>query len=209
MSGKLILFDFDGTLADSFAATLSVANSLAATYGYPQLDIRQAESLRSLGAREVIRQTKIPVRRLPCWIRRMKMELRLKIPEMKPPPGLEEALQTLRQAEHQLGIVTSNSLENLRLFLVQHDWNSWFDYLETGSTLFGKGRLIKRVLDRSGFSAAETFYVGDEERDIEAARSAGVQAVAVSWGYSQRSLLARGHPDHLVDTPAELTNIFL
>ncbi len=209
MGPKLILFDFDGTLADSFSATLAIANRMAVKYGFSQVNDIQAAAFRNLGARQILRESGIPLHRLPSWIRELKEEQRHEIPAMKPPEGLTEALFALKEAGLSLGIVTSNSRGNVQLFLESNGWTQQFDHLESGSSLFGKSRLIKRVITRAGYPVAEVVYVGDEERDVEAARQANVSPVAVSWGYNSREVLARSQPDHLLDRPEELLRLFL
>lgn len=206
---KLILFDFDGTLADSFRATLAAGNRIAAAHGYRRLHEEEALALRSQGIREVLRQTEIPLRRLPAWMRQMRRELHEEARGMKPHPGLAEALSTLRKAGIPLGLVTSNSRENVELFLQNSGWTGWFTYLETGSNLFGKSRLIRRLLEQARIPASQAAFVGDEERDVAAAHKAGVRAVAVAWGYNDRPVLARSGPDRIVDRPEELPGCFL
>lgn len=207
MTPHLILFDFDGTLADSFSTTVHVANRLAAAHGYPVLTAAAAQKLRQQGARQILRESGIPIRHLPSWIRQMKKEMQNEIPHLKPPHGLADALTSLKDGGATLGIVTSNSRENLELFLQTNQWEDRFAHLESGSSLFGKSRLIKRIVTRSGYSPAQTCYVGDEERDIEAARRAGVAAAAVTWGFNDPTLLTRARPDYLINTPAELPQI--
>jgi phosphoglycolate phosphatase len=206
---KLILFDFDGTLVDSFSATLAAGNRLAAVHGYRRLNQEEALALRSQGIRRILQETEIPLRRLPAWLRQMKKELHRETPAMKPHPGLNEMLAALTEREIPLGVVTSNDRENVRLFLGNQGWDNWFPWLETGSNLFGKSRLIRRVLERSGIAASDTVYVGDEERDVNAARKAGVCAVAVTWGFNDRTILSQSSPDHIVDRPEELLTLFL
>lgn len=207
MTPALILFDFDGTLADSFSATLAIANRLAAKYGYPPLSEAEATLLRNQSLRQILRESRVPLRRLPSWMRELKQEQQQEIPKMKPPPGLTEALSELKEQGIPLGIVTSNSRENVRLFLKRNGWDSWFDHLESGSSLFGKARLIKRLLEEISQPPARVFYVGDEERDVEAARRANIRSIAVTWGFNSRDVLARSQPDHLIDRPDQLPHL--
>lgn len=203
-SPRLVLFDFDGTLADSFSAMLRVGNRLAPKYGYKPLNEAEAAALRACGVRQILKTSGLPIRRLPAWIREFRRELRHEVPHMKPHRQLHEALLHLKKKGLRLGIVTSNSPENVDQFLAHSGWTDLFAFRETGSSLFGKHRLIKRLLQQADFSPAESCYVGDEERDVEAARAANVTAVAVTWGFNSRTVLARCRPDHLLEQPEEL-----
>jgi HAD superfamily hydrolase (TIGR01549 family) len=207
-SPQLLLFDFDGTLVDSFLATLSAGNRLALSFGYPPLSEAEARKLRKLSARQILSRSGIPISHLPRWIRAMRKELRQEIPNLQPHPGLTDVLRQLVRGGTQLGIVTSNSRENITSFLHRTAWDQLFTHLECG-TLFGKSLHIRRILRRTGISAGETGYVGDELRDIEAARKAGVRAIAISWGFNDRSALALGEPDFLCDLPAQLLELDL
>lgn len=207
MLPKLILFDFDGTLADSFDATLAIANRLAAKYGYPSVSQAEAARFRNQGVRTILKEARLPLRRLPSWMREFREELEQEMARLKPPENLGDALFALKEAGSSLGIVTSNSRKNVLLFLERNGWANRFDHLESGSSLFGKSRLIKRVVDRSPVPASQVCYVGDEERDVEAARRANVISVAVTWGFNTREILARSNPDHLLDRPDQLLRL--
>ena len=179
--------------------------------GYRSIDVDEASlaALRDRDVRQLIREAGVPAHKLLSLIRALQAGLHAEIPAMNPPPGLEPALSALRVAGINLGLVTSNSRDNIDLFLQRHRWQGWFDYIETGSSLFGKSRLIRRVLDRARLPPERVAYVGDEERDVQAARRAGVLAVAVAWGFHQSSRLAACQPDHLIDAPQQLPPLFL
>lgn len=204
---QIILFDFDGTLADSFDATLGIANRLSRKYGYAPVSETEAARLRDLGIRQILRESRVPLRHLPSWMREFRKELAREIPGMSSPAGLTEALFALKEKGVLLGIVTSNSRENVELFLQNKGWSACFDFLACGSSLFGKSRLIKRAFDGAGLAASETSYVGDEVRDIEAARRARVTSVAVTWGFNSREILTRSQPDQLLDHPSQLLRL--
>lgn len=179
---KLILFDFDGTIADTFDAALDTINELSPHFGYKPVRRADALRLRDRSIRELLKETHLPIRRLPRWIRAVRFELRHKIATIEPVAGLGDVLDNLHRKKIALGIVTSNSRENIDAFLANNGWTAWFAHLECGSNLFGKSRLIKRAAARANVRLDETAYVGDEARDIEAARAAGVVAAAVTWG---------------------------
>lgn len=201
---KLILLDFDGTIADTFEATLETVNALSPRFGYKPIARADAVRLRDRSIREILKETDLPLRQLPQWIHAVRQELNNRIAAIEPVADLGDVLRTLRQEDIALGIVTSNSRENIDAFLANHRWTAWFDHFECGSSLFGKGRLIKRAAARAKVRLDETVYVGDEARDIEAARAAGVAAAAVTWGFNTRSVLERSAPDFLFEQPHEL-----
>lgn len=204
---KVIIFDFDGTIADTFDAVLKITNQLAIELGYKPTSPDDVERLRNLDSREIIKQSGIPFFRLPFLLKRLKLELRQEIQFLKPIAGMQAALLHLRQQGHSLGIVTSNSNENVTTFLQTHGLGELFDFTYSGTTLFGKARVIQRLLAQHQLDFRKVVYVGDETRDIEAARNIPIKVIAVSWGFNSKQALARQQPDFLIDRPAELEAI--
>ncbi len=204
----MVLFDFDGTLADSFPALLRVAAQLAGEENRTLPDAGEIRALRKLHTLELLRRSGIPLARVPFWLKRVRRRLALETPGMQSFSGMEEALAGLRKRGARLGIITSNGEEAVRLFLRNHRWEPWFDLVETGSPLFGKARLIRRAARRLGAGEpGRVWYAGDELRDIEAAREAGVRSAAVTWGFNDPEVLAAAGPDAVLRHPAELLSL--
>ncbi len=203
---KVIIFDFDGTIADSFEVVLRIANQLAAEFGYPTTDADDIDRLKNLSSREIVRQSQVPPLKLPFLLRRLRGELNREICQLKPIPGMQAALLELQQQGNRLGIVTSNSCENVNAFLEAQDLHGIFDFVGSGLALFGKGRVIRRILKQQEVSPNDVIYVGDETRDIEAARKIGIKVISVSWGFNSSQALAAENPDFLIHQPHELLN---
>jgi phosphoglycolate phosphatase len=204
---NIIIFDFDGTIADTFDAVLNITNSLAKELGHKPPSPEDVKRLRNLDSREIIKQSGIPLFRLPFLLRRIKSELRREIAQLQPIDGMKDALKSLKRRGDRLGIVTSNSEENVALFLETHGLGELFDFTYSGTTLFGKARVINHILRKYGLSSDTVIYVGDETRDIEAAKRIGIQVIAVSWGFNAEQALARQKPDFLIHSPSQLVNV--
>ena len=58
-------------------------------------------------------------------------------------------------------------------------------------------------------SKSDVYFVGDEVRDIEAGKKAGIKTIAVSWGYNTKDALAKEQPDYIIDTPLDLKTVVL
>jgi phosphoglycolate phosphatase len=82
------------------------------------------------------------------------------------------------------------------------------DQFGINAPLFGKTAKINAVIKRCGSTAALTTSIGDEVRDIEAARALGVNSLAVTWGYAAAAALEAAQPTRLVHAPAELLDWF-
>jgi len=208
MSDKVIIFDFDGTIADSRMTLVKIANELAPQFGYPTVNEEDIVKYSNMSSREVIENSLIPTYKIPFLLRRVKRELNKQIATLKPFVGIKEVLTELRSYGYSLGIITSNIQENVVNFLRNNYLDSYFDFIYSGTTLFGKDKIINRVIKQKQLDSQKMVYVGDETRDIEAAKKSKIKIVAVTWGFNSPDVLAEYQPDFLIDTPEELIAIF-
>jgi phosphoglycolate phosphatase len=207
MSVKSVIFDFDGTIANSFDATLRIANALAPTFGYRPAAPEEVESLRHSSYRHVAAELGVQWHKIPLIAARIRKELSDRVAEMETFEGMPGVLSELRARGFNLGILTSNSKSNVERFLAARGLEQ-FDFISTSASVWGKERRLRALLRSQGLSAREVAYVGDEPRDIEATKPLDICMVAVSWGYAGLQALARHSPDHLIDNPRELLDIF-
>ena len=206
MKYKTLIFDFDGTIADSFGTVLKTVNSLAEELGYQKIEYDQAVKLKDYGAREIIKQTKISVLKVPQMARRVRAELNKEVKSLKPFPAIKEMLSQLHQKGYQLIILSSNSLENVQDFL-DHNHIKNFDEIYSEDNIFGKHKVINHLLKKFNLKKEQVLYIGDEVRDIEACQKSGIAIAAVTWGYNSKQSLQKKQPDYLVNKPEDLINI--
>jgi phosphoglycolate phosphatase len=206
MGKKTILFDFDGTIADTVGPGVAIFNTMARKRGFLQITKENEESLRDQGPREVMKALEIPTFRAPFVVRGLRKGIRELVPTLKVAEGMASALLELKHRGHSLGIVTSNSQENVEEFLRCNNIDV-FDHIQAGSGLFRKTYAIRMTILRNRLKKPEIIFVGDEIRDIEAARNASVTVVAVTWGINSKQGLLKAQPDFIVDTAKELTDL--
>lgn len=204
---KVIIFDFDGTIADTFDAVLRITNRIASELGHQPPTQADVVRLRNLDSRQIIKQSGIPLFRLPLLMKQLKTELGQEIQHLKPIAGMKEAIIELGRRGHALGIVTSNSQDNVSRFLVHNGLEHQFGFVYSGTTLFGKARVLNQILKQRQLKAQDVVYVGDETRDIEAAKRINIRVIAVSWGFNTAEALIKQQPDHLVQSPNDLVAI--
>ena len=203
---KVVVFDFDGTLADTIDILLSITNRLSAELGFKSATKEQIAQLSNLTSWQLLQYSGISIFKFPLLIRRLKAELRSEIPNIQLFPGIKEVLLGLKKLGFQLGIITSNSRENVLASLENNDLQDTFTFIYSGST-FGKHKVINSWLKREHINPTEVVYVGDEIRDIEAARKTGIKVMAVAWGFNSQEALAAHNPDFLIERPQELIEI--
>lgn len=201
---KYVVFDFDGTIADTLDFAFTIYNRIAPDYNCQQISAGEVEILRSRKPQELLKSFGLSRLRLMALILRMQKELHHHITETGMAKGMGAALENIRNAGYSMGILTSNSRDNVMKFLDIQSLSGIMDFIYSGKSLFGKDKVIMRMLGREKITRDQIVYVGDETRDIEACKKAGIQVIAVSWGLNSRKLLASLHPDYIADDPEEL-----
>lgn len=201
MRPELIILDFDGTLADSAPWFAGELNRVARRFGFREVNAAEREGLRGMGTREILRFLRVPGWKLPFIARHMRRRVAEEAWAISLFPGTPLLLERLA-ALAPLAIASSNSEANIRRIL--GPGMALITRCEGGSSLFGKARKFRRLIRDAGAGPRATLCIGDELRDIEAARAVGARAVAVSWGYAAREGLASAGPDLLADEMASL-----
>ncbi len=203
---KVIIFDFDGTLADTIDILLSITNRLSAEFGFKSATKEEVAQLSNLTSWQILKYSGISIFKFPLLIRKLKAELRSEIPTIQLFSGIKEVLLELKKLGFQLGIITSNSRENVLVLLEINGLQDSFTFIYSGST-FGKHKVINRWLKREQINPEKVIYVGDEVRDIDAAKKTGIKIIAVGWGFNSQEALAAQNPDFLIERPQELIEI--
>ena len=200
---KLLLFDFDGTVADTLEVSHGILNDLATEFRFKALPREELETARAMSTRQFIRHLGISNWRVPRIAKRGLELLHERIESVNPIAGMPEVLAQLHGRGHRIGILTSNSESNVAAFLSRHNL-PYFHFVRTSSKLFGKGSQMKKILKAEKVSPMQALYVGDETRDIEAAKETGLRMAAVTWGYNSKEALEALSPDHLLHSPSQL-----
>ncbi len=202
---KSIVFDFDGTIADSMQVVLEIYNSiLAPAYHIKPIKKGDEEVFRSKDPRSLLHSNGVSIFKLPVLVLRAHKEINKKIDQIKPVNHIIDILKQLRSSKITLGVCTSNSRSNVLRFLEENNASGLVDFIYSGKHLFGKHKLIHKLLKEHKLNKDETLFVGDEIRDIEAAHRAGLKVIAVTWGYNNREALEHADPDYFADTPEEI-----
>lgn len=207
MSYRLAIFDFDGTLADSFPWFANALERVAAEFGLRPIDAEERQVLRGCHPREVLARLEVPLWQVPPIARRMRQLKALDAHRLPLFPGTVELLRQLDRQGVVRAIASSDSEANVRSTLGQ-DNAALIDHYACGASLFGKAAKLRQVVRRSGIQPSEAIYIGDELRDGEAARSAGMAFAAVAWGYATPEALLAQRPDRFFASIDEIGNAF-
>jgi phosphoglycolate phosphatase len=199
---RLVIFDLDGTLADSFPWFLTVMNAVAARYRLRQPKPEDVAMLRGCDSRRILEWLQVPRWKLPLIARHMRALKAQHLHEIPLFPGVDRLLAALSSSGLILALVSSDREDNVRRCLGVNA--QLIRHYACGASLFGKPAKFKTILKRSGVPAKAAIAIGDETRDAEAARQAGVAFGAVAWGYADLAALVALHPDEVFTTIDEI-----
>jgi phosphoglycolate phosphatase len=205
MRYRIAIFDFDGTLADSFPWFLEIVNDVADRFGFRRIEEHEVDTLRGYDVRGMIRHLRTPAWKLPLIARHMRARMAADIDRITLFPGVGGLLRALHGHGVAIAIVTSNSEANVRRVLGAQN-AALVRHYGCGASLLGKRSKLRRVLRASGIQAADAVKIGDEIRDLHAARAAGMAFYAVGWGYTHGHALAAHGPDAVFESIGQLTD---
>jgi phosphoglycolate phosphatase len=206
MSYRCIIFDFDGTLANTEQKALAIYNELAQKFEYRPINQEELNRMKKMTFREMLEATEIPLKKIPKVMKMAQKRLKNEMKTIAPfDPELKIHLRDMKSQVALMGILTSNTRRNVRAFLKEQDIQG-FDFV-LSSPLMGKEKKIRAVIRRWGLDKSDILYVGDETRDIEACKAAQVDCAAVSWGYNYPETLLKEQPTYLVDRFSQLLDI--
>ncbi len=207
MKFQTLVFDFDGTIADTLGETRIIFNQIAPDYGIRQVAEHELDGLRHLSLKQLLDHLDIPKRRVPALISRGTSMMRANITQLQLIPGMPKTLTELRRHVRSFGILTSNATPNVDLFLRAHGLRDQFDFISSTSKLTGKAKHLRAIRKTFSLGPQDLLYIGDELRDVKASQKAGVPIAAVTWGFNSRESLAASGPDYLFDKPADFLRL--
>jgi phosphoglycolate phosphatase len=200
---KTIIFDFDGTIGDTFSLSLDKANEYAKERGWKQL--KNTKSLRDKSAAQLLKEhPNINLITLPGFVATLKKRVAKEFDTVKTFKGMKKVIETLRK-KYKVGILTSNSSQNVKKVLKKEGIK--YDFLVSDSSIFGKHIVLKKLLNKRKLKHHEVVYVGDEVRDVNSCIKIGINVMAVTWGFNSKKALSKAKPTFVVDKPAEILKI--
>jgi phosphoglycolate phosphatase len=203
---KYVIFDFDGTLADSRLVLVSAWNLLAKKYNFKEMKLEELDAMKKLSIKERSKLLKLPLYKLPVILPQFFQLYRQSIKDIKSFNGIKEMLNGLEKKGYKIAVISSNSKENILYFLRHYHMNNIKEIL-CSSKIHGKDRLINRFLREKNLKPSEVIYVGDEHRDLVACKKTGIKMIWVGWGYDAEEIVDPLKPDYKVYTPADILKV--
>lgn len=206
MQKRLIIFDFDGTILDSIPWILKTLNKIAPIYGKSPISDEEFESLRSHTIRDLINKFKLPLYQIPFVLIRSRREIEKDLDRIGLCKGIDEALVQLKDKGYKLGILSSSPKKNIEYVLNKYKLNM-FEFVKSELNIFGKAAAISKICKEFSLQKDEVVYIGDEIRDFEACREAGVDIISVTWGFNNEKGFSDAGSTHIVNDPSEISGL--
>ena len=203
---RLAIFDFDGTLADALPWFRSSFPAMISRFDLTPVNATEMEELRMMSGRQIMGRLNVPMWRLPAIVSDMRTRKLAAAAEISLFDGVPAMLSDLQRLGIQTAIVSSDGEESVRRVL--GPTAGLISRFDCGAAVFGKHRKFRRVARHFGTRPADIICIGDEIRDIEAARAAGMDSGAVAWGYAFSAALQAAGPTHFFNAIAEITQRF-
>lgn len=207
---ELLIFDWDGTLVDSIGRIVESILVAAAKCDLPRLDDSSIKGIIGLGLPEAIAvlYPDETDKKLVEAFRRAYADHYLEL-EAEPSalyPGVATALQHFRDRGHQLAVATGKGRRGLDRVLAGQGWSDFFDVTRCADETASKPNplMIHEILEHCGVSPERALMIGDSVFDLEMARRAGVDSVAVSYGAQPLEVLLSCSPRMAINHFSEL-----
>jgi len=201
----LVIFDFDGTLADTLPWFAEVFNGVADRYRFRRIAPDELDTLRGVENRALMRHLGISGWKVPFIAAHMRKLAARDAHRLRLFDGAAPLLRRLHDTGVTVAIVSSNTEANVRRVLGA-DTAGLVAHYACGASIFGKHRRFRAVLARAHVPAARAIAIGDEIRDIHAARRAGIACGAVTWGFALPEALKAHGPDAVFERFEEIAD---
>jgi len=203
---KYIIFDFDGTLADTLKFAIMISNKLSDRFNYKKITDDKLDNYRGMSAQELVKNSGIKYYKIPFVAKQFKVEFKKVLDQLQAFPEIPAVLKELSKS-FKLGILTSNAVENVNFFLKSNGLSEYITFVNTQSRLYGKHISLRKIMTKYDLQKENIIYVGDETRDIEATKKMGIKSISVTWGFNTKKILNLFSPDFIVDSPKEIIEL--
>ncbi len=202
---RAIIFDFDGTIADSVPLMLDIYHKQAETKGWPVITPTTLVMLKKQSLKQAMKWAGVRVWQVPSLLAQGRKYMHLRSDEVKLFDGVSELITDLSK-EYDIYVLSNNSKTTIESVLHRNGVLDKVSVLPR-PTLFGKARAITKLVKTNNYFTHDVIMVGDEVRDIDAAKKARVKSVGVGWGLQDSELLKKAGAENVCADINELSKI--
>lgn len=207
MKYETFIFDFDGTLVDSLETSRLIFNELAEKNKIKTILQEDLTELKNCDLHEFLKKYKISKARFLLYLIRGKKMMKEKLKDIPLIDGFESVLPELKKHTKMLGILSSNSKDNIETFLNERNLEQHFDFISNTNKLLNKAKYLKAISRTFSLEKPKMLYIGDEIRDLQAAKKFGIDFAGVPWGFNSHETLLKLNPQYMIEHPKDLLEI--
>ena len=197
-----MIFFFYFTIVDTLPVVLEFAKEVLGNLLLTSK--KDIDRYKNMTVKQLLKEFKIPLIKIPKYVTLARTFIKQKADEIKMFKGLDKTVKQLKQSGYSLYIVSSNSVDVINHLLDKYHLNSYFDSVVGGVGVFGKTVAIKGTIKRYKIDSDNVVYIGDEVRDIKAAKRLKVPIVSVTWGFNGEKVLKKNNPDAIATKPSDI-----
>lgn len=204
---RLIIFDFDGVIANTLPDILENSRLASEKIGYPRLPTKEIVShLEKMSFENLGRALEIPEDMIADFVRNTLSFFYSQDSVLDIFPDMKETLNKLAE-NNTLAIITNNSRKAVDQFLSQNSLKDKFELIADNDVPGSRAEKISSTQKHFNMEKGDTYFVGDAVSDVEAAKEASVHSIAAAWGNQDPQMLRDSYPDFLINTPDEILSI--
>src|SRR3989344_2059239 len=200
---KLLLWDFDGVIADSFHEVCEAIIAAAKAYKLPIFTEQDVRNMYEINFFEGLVARGMKKEDVPLFMSRIVKERTERRESIAPYPGMVELLRELFPLHHMM-IISSATTEEIQTFLRRFALDTSFHRVLARDAGYSKTEKITRMIQEAHVLPENTYYIGDTTGDMVEGKTAGVKTIAVTWGYHTEEMLIQSKPDHIARNVREL-----
>jgi len=205
---KTVIFDFDGTIVDTFGIVVDIINKDHIAFGIDHIDLEELPRLRDMSIKYLLEEFGVNVLKFPSFLSKIRKELAKRIYEAKIFDGMEVLFKEINKLGIEQGIITNNYVKNVT-DVFSDEQEKMFKFIRSEKRLFGKHHEIRKVIKEQGYKKDDVLYIGDEVSDIEACQKVGIDVIAVTWGFNSKKVLQKHKPTYIADNPTCILDIII
>jgi phosphoglycolate phosphatase len=202
---ETIIFDFDGTIVDSFEFMSVHFKTISKRLGEKELSLYEVKALKNDTLENLAKKYQLwKVLIMAVWIQSKMLR---NAADIKIHVGLKSVIEELARDRYRLCIFSNNSATVIRKILEYHNLQDSFEVIVGRRNLSSKTKSLAKFITKYKIDPNTAIYVGDEVKDIIAAKANGVRIISVSWGFNSSVKLKEYQPDWLAVKSSQISRI--
>lgn len=203
---KCVVFDFDGTLADTEGFLRHIYSDIAREKKWVALDRKKFRNLFTASIWDAALWARFRPWRLAHLVNQSRLRLQARSDEIAVFPGMKEVIKKLDKDGFDIYALSRNWQSTVQLVVDKNGLGSVVHVMEKPG-FFSKHKSVRKLLEQKNYQKDVTWMVGDEVRDLYAAKRAGVPFIAVTWGFQDQKTLKTFKPSAIAKKPEDILKI--